>query len=72
MGVISSILGLIGTLTDGTSSPMMGSTIPGFTLCLGGHYLLIERSDKNSSFVGSMLVYSDGVDKIAVMIQESL
>ena len=56
MGVISTILDLIGILPDGTSSPMMGSTIPGFTWCLGGRCLLIERSDKNSSCVGSVLV----------------
>ena len=56
MGVISTILDLIGTLPDGKSSPMMGSIILGFTWCLDGSCLLIKRSDKNSSCVGSMLV----------------
>ena len=56
MGVISTILDLIGPLLDGTSSPMMGSTIPDFTWYLGGCCLLIKRSDKGSSCVGSMLV----------------
>ena len=56
MGVISTISDLIETLPDGTSSPMMGSTISGFTLCLGERCLLIVRSDKNFSCVGSMLI----------------
>ena len=56
MGVISTISDLVGTLPDGTSSPMRGSIIPGFTWCLDGRYLLIKRSNKNSSCVGSMLV----------------
>ena len=56
MGVISTISDLVGTFPNDTSSPMMGSIIPGFTWCLDGRCLLIERSNKNSSYVGSMLV----------------